>query len=168
MRWLAWLIFFSSTLCLGWAQIEVQGPSQVYDGQKANAIDLIGNPHRNLDPFRAFVVQKAGEPYSQTKVEASIEALQKAGHFPKVEANIVPDLNGLRIDFLLEPAYYIGVLDFPGASRKFTYTRLLQVANLPDEDPYDPARVAVAVEALQKFFKRNGYFQPATESTIQI
>ncbi len=168
MRWLAWLIFFLSTLRLGWAQVEVQGPSQVYDGQKVNAIDLIGNPHRELQPFRAFVVQKAGEPYSQTKVEASIEALQKAGHFPKVEANIVPDLNGLRIDFLLEPAYYIGVLEFPGAARKFAYIRLLQVANLPDEDPYDSARLSVAVQALQTFFKRNGYFEPATETTIQI
>ena len=140
----------------------------MYDGQKVNAIDLIGNPHRDLKPFRAFLVQEAEEPYSQTKVEASIEALQKAGHFPKVEANIVPDLNGLRLDFLLEPAYYIGVLEFPGAARKFVYTRLLQVANLPDEDPYDPARLAVAVQALQEFFKRNGYFEPTTESNIQI
>jgi outer membrane protein insertion porin family len=168
VRWLAWVIFFLSTLRLGWAQTEVQGPSQVYDGQKVNAIDLIGNPHRDLQPFRAFVVQKAGEPYSQAKVEQSIETLQKAGRFPKVEANILPDLNGLRIDFLLEPAYYIGVLEFPGAARKFAYIRLLQVANLPDEDPYDPARLSVAVQALQEFFKRNGYFESATESTIQI
>ena len=166
MRWPAVLVFFFAGL--GWAQVQVQGPTPVYDGQKVSAIDLIGNPHRNLEPFRAFVLQKAGEPYSQIKVEASIEALQRAGHFPKVTANIIPDLSGLRIDFLLEPAYYIGVLQFPGAAQKFAYIRLLQVANLPDEDPYDPARVSVAVEALQAFFKRNGYLQPATQSSIQI
>ena len=153
---------------LGWAQVQVQGPSPVYEGQKVTAIDLIGNPHRNLEPYRAFVLQKAGEPYSQAKVEASIEALQNAGHFPKVTANIVPDLSGLRIDFLLEPAYFIGVLEFPGATQKFSYIRLLQVASLPDEDPYDPSRVTVAEQALQTFFKRNGYFEPTTNSSIQI
>lgn len=152
----------------GWAQVQVQGPSPVYEGQKVTAIDLIGNPHRNLEPFRAFVLQKANQPFSQAKVEASIDALQQAGHFPKVVANVVPDISGLRIDFLLEPAYYIGVLQFPGAAQKFAYIRLLQVANLPDEDPYDPSRVAVAVEELQAFFKRNGYFEPATQSEIQI
>jgi outer membrane protein insertion porin family len=153
---------------LGWAQVQVQGPSSVYDGQTVSAIDLIGNPHRDLEPFRAFVGQKAGEPYSQAKVEASIGALQQTGRFAKVTANIVPDLSGLRIDFLLEPAYYIGVIEFPGAAQKFAYIRLLQVANLSDEDPYDPARVTVAVQALQAFFKRNGYFEPTTQSSIQI
>jgi outer membrane protein insertion porin family len=153
---------------MGWAQVQVQGPSPVYEGQKITAIDLIGNPHRNLEPFRTFVVQKAGDPYSQAKVEASIEALQQTGRFPKVTVNVVPDVSGLRIDFLLEPAYYIGVLEFPGAAQKFEYIRLLQVADLPDEDPYDPSRVTVAVQALEAFFKRNGYFEPTTQSDIQI
>ena len=166
MRSPAWMVLLLTGL--GWAQVQVQGPSPVYEGQKVTAIDLIGNPHRNLEPYRAFVLQKAGEPYSQAKVEASIEALQNAGHFPKVTANIVPDLSGLRIDFLLEPAYFIGVLEFPGATQKFSYIRLLQVASLPDEDPYDPSRVTVAEQALQTFFKRNGYFEPTTNSSIQI
>ncbi len=133
-----------------------------------SAIDLIGNPHRDLQSFRALVLQKAGEPYSQAKIEASIDALEKQGRFPKVTANIIPDVSGLRINFLLEPAYLYGVLEFPGAAQKFAYIRLLQVANLPDEDPYDPARIPIAEQALQAFFKRNGYFESATESVIEI
>ncbi len=133
-----------------------------------SAIDLIGNPHRDLQSFRALVLQKAGEPYSQAKIEASIDALEKQGRFPKVTANIIPDVSGLRINFLLEPAYFYGVLEFPGAAQKFAYIRLLQVANLPDGDPYDPARIPIAEQALQAFFKRNGYFESATESVIEI
>ncbi len=153
---------------IGWAQTQVQGPSSVYDGQKVSGVDLIGNPHRNLAPFRALVTQKAGEPYSQANVEASIDALEKQGHFSKVRATIVPDVSGLRISFLLEPAYFYGVLAFPGALEKFAYIRLLQVADLADEDPYDPARIPVAEKELQAFFKRNGYFESATESAIEI
>lgn len=159
------MVFLSA---LAWAQTQVQGPSPAYEGQKVSAIDLIGNPHRNLGPFRAFVIQKGGEPYSQAKVKASMDALEKQGHFAKVTANIVPDVSGLRIDFLLEPTYFYGVLEFPGAAQKFAYIRLLQVASLADEDPYDPARIPVAEQALQAFFKRNGYFESATESAIEI
>ena len=151
-----------------WAQIAVQPPQTVYDGQTVGAIDLVGNPHRDVEAFRPLIEQKAGEPYSQSKVEASIAALERTGQFPKVGVNVVPDPAGLRLNFLLEPAYYLGMLNFPGAVKLFSYTRLLQVADLPEEDPYDPSRVSVAEKALQDFFRHNGYFQAAIHTDPQI
>jgi outer membrane protein assembly factor BamA len=150
------------------AQLNTLRPQPVYDGQNVDAIDLIGNPHRDLQPLRAVLVQKPHEPYSQKKVEATIDALQKAGGFPKVSVQIVPNPSGLRLDFLLEPAYYLGVIDFPGAVKQFSFSRLLEVADLADEDPYDPARLPVAEEGLQKFFRSNGYFRASVHSQIQI
>lgn len=150
------------------AQLAVQPPQPVYDGQNVSAIDLIANPHRDIDPLRPLVEQKAGEPYSQAKVEASIAALERTGQFPKVTVNVVPDVSGLRLNFLLEPAYYLGMVSFPGATKKFSYTRLLQTANLQDEDPYDQAQIAAAEEALQKFLRHNGYFQASVSVQTQI
>lgn len=160
------LFFFLTTAA--WAQLAVQGPQAVYNGQNVAAIDLIGNPHRDMEPFRSLIAQKAGEAYSQDKVDASIAALERTGQFPKVQANIVPDPSGLRLNFLLEPAYFLGVIDFPGATKFFSYTRLLQVVNLPDEDPYDKARVALAQQALQKFLEHNGYFQAKIQTETNI
>ena len=50
------------------------------------------------------------------------------------------------------------MINFPGATKAFSYARLLQVVNLPDEDPYDKVRVALAQEALQKFLQRKRIF----------
>ncbi len=147
-----------------WAQIAVQPPQPVYEGQQVGAIDLIGNPHRDVDSLRPLVEQKAGEPYSHSKVEASIAAIEHTGQFPKVSVEVVPDPAGLRLNFLLEPAYYLGMVTFPGASKIFSYTRLLQVADLHEEDPYDPARIGVAKDLLQGFLRRNGYFQATIQS----
>jgi outer membrane protein insertion porin family len=166
MRFYVLFVFIASVFAC--AQQNVLRPQSVYNGQNVDAVDLIGNPHRDLEPLRAVVVQKAKEPYSQDKVEASIAALQEAGGFPKVSVQVVPDTSGLRLDFLLEPAYYIGIVDFPGAVGQFSYTRLLEIANLSDEDPYDPVRIPVAQRALHDFFQRNGYFQASvgTDSVI--
>jgi outer membrane protein insertion porin family len=161
-------VFVFLVVAATWAQLAVQGPQSVYEGQNVGAIDLIGNPHRDLEPFRALVAQKAGEPYSQAKVEASIAALEHTGQFPKVQVNVVPDPSGLRLNFLLEPAYYLGMISFPGAEKVFSYTRLLQVVNLPDEDPYDMARVVLAQEALQKFLQHNGYFLATVQTDSQV
>ena len=59
------LIFFAAGVA--YAQLNVMPPQPVYDGQKVDAIDLIGNPHRDLEPLRGVVVQQAGEPYSQRR-----------------------------------------------------------------------------------------------------
>src|SRR4051812_5935049 len=161
-----WIVCLISAGAL--AQLTQPGPSLSYEGQNVSAVALIANPHRDLKPLVALVTQKAGEPYSENKIEASRQALQRAGQFPKVQVSIVPEVNGLRVNFLLEPAYYLGIVQFPGAEKLFTYTRLLQIADLPDEDPYDPARVPIAEKALTDFLHHNGYFQASVQAEPAI
>src|SRR5207244_12185296 len=75
---------------------------------------------------------------------------------------------GLHVIFVLEPAFYVGILQFPGATRVFTYTRLLQVVNLPDEDPYEKTRIPQAETALLNFLRTNGFFQATVRTETQL
>ncbi len=172
MRLSAAVVLLVSASAIG--QMAFQAASPSYNGQNVSAISLIANPHRDLQAFYPLVTQKAGEPYSQERIEADAKALQQVGHFPEVKVAIVPEVAGLRVQFLLEPAYYLGVVEFPEATKLFPYTRLLQVTNLSDEDPYDPSRIPNALSALREFFQRNGYFQsevhgePAIDDAHQL
>lgn len=159
MRWLAVLLLLWRATCL--AQLTIEAPQGSYDGENVSAVDLIANPHRDVEPLRSLVQQKAGQPYSEAKVEASIAALTQ--QFPKVQVSIVPEISGLRLNFLLEPAYYLGVIRFAGAEQ-FPYTRLLQSVDLGDQEPFDKERLPLTQESLQKFLRHNGYFQ----ATVQI
>lgn len=165
MRGVALLFLVVST---AWAQLAQVGPQPAYEGQNVSSVDLIANPHRDVEPLRAYLVQKPGQPYSQANVDSTLAVLRDKGGFPKVEVDVVPDISGLRLNFLLEPAYFIGVVEFPGAVQHFSYTRLLQVTNLQDEDPYDQGRIPVAEEALLNFFRKNGYFQAQVHSEKEI
>jgi outer membrane protein assembly factor BamA len=160
--------FLLFSAAASWAQLSAQGPQVAYEGQTVSAVDLIANPHRDVGSLRYLVAQKAGQPYSEVNVQASIAALEKSGGFQKVEVKVIPDTLGLRLNFILEPAYYLGVIQFLGLTKYFSYTRLLQVANLPDEDPYDQARIEVAKAALVDFLRRNGYFQAQVRAESQI
>src|SRR5579864_1098616 len=166
MRWLSFAFLLWSASLL--AQLTPLGPQATYNGQNVSAISLIANPHRDLTPLYRFVTQKVGTPYSQDAIEASAQALKQAGGFPKVDVRIEPEVAGLRVNFLLEPAYYIGIVDFPGVGKYFAYTRLLQVANLPDEEPYDPARIPLAEAVLTDFLRKNGYFQAKVHAEPNI
>ena len=159
-----------SPVC-GWAQSEGPIPTQdprVYEGQTVTAIDLVANPHRDTEPLRSVITQKVGQPYSHDKIGESVLALEKAGKFPKVTAQVIPDPSGLRVSFILEPAYRVGIVDFSVFSRRFAYTRLQQVANLSDEEPYNPARLPTAETALLDFLHHNGYFQAEVHATGAI
>jgi outer membrane protein insertion porin family len=150
------------------AQLAPARPQISYNGQNVSAVSLIANPHRDLKPLLPFVAQKAGTPYSEETIEATAQALKQAGGFPRVEISVEPEVAGLRVNFLLEPAYYLGIVEFPGVGKYFPYTRLLQVVNLPDEDPYDPSRIPVAETALTDFLHRNGYFQAKVHAEPNI
>jgi len=63
-----------------------------------------------------------------------------------------PDLGGLHVTFTLEPALYFGILDFPGATKSFSYTRLLQVVDIPNRTPYQHALACKAEDNLHQFF----------------
>lgn len=160
------LLIFNAAAAFG--QLAPPAPQRSYEGQTVSSVSLIANPHRDLAPLLEVVTQQSAEPYSQQKIQQSSAALKKAGNFPEVRVNVVPDIGGLRVSFLLEPAYYLGVVEFPGGDKRFSYTRLLQIANLSDEDPYDPSRVRSAVEALKNFFRRNGYFKAEVQADSQI
>jgi len=158
-------VLFTAT---GFGQVAPQAAQVSYEGQNVSAVSLIANPHRDLEPLRACITLRPGDPYSEEKIRASVEALEKAGGFPKVQVSVVPDVTGLRISFLLEPAYYLGVVDFPGVGKSFSYTRLLQVVDLPDEDPFDPSRLPTAEETLTTFLRKNGFFHANVHTDMKI
>ncbi len=160
------IIFLISVGAL--AQLTLPAPSASYEGQNVSAVALIANPHRDLQPLYPLVQVKVGQPYDEKKIDASRQALQDSGQFEKVQVSIIPDVNGLRVNFLLEPAYYLGVVKFSGAARQFAYTRLLLATELADQDPYDPARITAAQNGLTEFFHRNGYFQAAIKAQPEI
>src|ERR1700736_2415773 len=97
--------FFWFTAATPYAQRSYQGPQAAYQGETVTAVDLVANPHVNVKPFRALVTQKPGEPYSEQDVQASVAALEKTGKFGKVNVNVTPETRGLRLSFILEPAY---------------------------------------------------------------
>ncbi|HZR57657.1 MAG TPA: POTRA domain-containing protein [Terriglobales bacterium] len=139
-----------------------------YEGQPVSSINVIANPHLDAGKFRAFIVQKPGQPYSEKDVQASIAALKKNGSFPSVDVHVTPEAAGLRLTFILEPAYYVGMLNFPGATKTFTYSRLLQVVNIPDEAAFDKEKLPDSETALRHFLETNGFYQSTVKANTLL
>jgi outer membrane protein insertion porin family len=166
-----WILFGCLLLIISFpsvAQTKSSNPPPSYEGQRVGSIDLTANPHLDTKPYRELIVQKPGEPYSNQKIQESIDALNHTAVFSKVQLKVQPDPGGLKLTFVLQPAYYIGMLKFPGGTKHFSYTRLLQVINLPDQTEFQQSQIGTAEAALTKFFHDYGFFLMKVHTDVQL
>ncbi|MGH9511310.1 MAG: POTRA domain-containing protein [Terriglobales bacterium] len=133
-----------------------------------SSVAIITDPRVDVGKLRPLVSLKVGQPYSETAIESSITALKKEGHFTKVSIDVEPETAGLQVNFILDHAYYIGVVTFPGATKLFRYTRLLQVINFQDETPYDKSQIPGQEKLLQNFFRQNGFFAAQIQTDAKL
>jgi len=143
-------------------------PGISYQGQRVAFVDLVARPAIDVEALRPMVAQKAGEPYSDARVHQTVAALNRTRLFSKVEVQVTPEAAGLRVTFVMEPAFYIGTIDFPGALKAFDYPRLLQVVNYPAEQPYEESLANGGQSALERFLTRNGYFSAKVEASTSL
>jgi outer membrane protein insertion porin family len=139
-----------------------------YEGQPVATVELVANPKISIESLRGLVRQRAGEPYSDAQVQETVSALQGTGRFSRVEVDVQPDSGGLHLTFTLEPALYFGIFEFPGASKNFSYTRLLQVVDIPNRTPYKEDVVSKARDNLQQFLISAGYFEGQVQPEAQF
>jgi len=164
--WLGGFVFFVLLPTLGDFMLSAQQlkPQASYEGQNVAGVDLVARPTMNVEAFRSLVLQKEGEPYSTEKIQSTAAALQGTGQFSKIDVEVKLDPGGLRVTFVMQPAYYVGMVYFPGALKTFSYPRLLQVVNYPPQEPYEESRLKAAEPALRGFFTNNGYFVAHVQS----
>lgn len=138
-----------------------------YEGQHISSVEIAGRPDLDVRQLQQLIAQPANAPYSQEKVDDTVAALKNTGQFNDVKLEIRPQASGLEVLFVVLPAIYFGTFDFGNATRVFSYTRLLQVANYPNKEPYTPGRVEEAESNLLTFFHRSGYFLATVEPESQ-
>src|SRR5712691_2787884 len=145
---------------------QVEEVLPAYEGQKVVAVEVAGRPGLDESQLLPLLVQRKEETFSKAKVDQSIEALKKGGVAKAIELDIRPEPEGIRIIFVLQPAMYFGIYEFPGAER-FPYSRLLQVSDYPPRGAYNPTDVNVTKASITKFFQQNGYFEAEVHPEIQ-
>lgn len=138
-----------------------------YEGQNVASVEIAGHPEWSTAQFASMFVQKAGTPFSMDAVNKTAAALKATGKFDEVQIQVDPQSNGVRVLFILEPAVYFGIFQFPGAER-FAYSRLVQIANYPPEAPFNTDDLEQDRQSLLTFFRQEGYFQVEVDPEVKV
>ena len=120
----------------------------------------------NVEVFRPLIKQQPGKPSSMAAIRDSVAALQKTALFSQVQVKVEPEQSGVHVTFLLQPSFYVGMVYFPGA-KAFSYTRMLQAVNIPEQTPFVDDLVTKGKEALLQLFQNDGYFEAKVNPETQ-
>jgi outer membrane protein insertion porin family len=154
------LVFSDAPLFAQQAQPEAY---RGFEGKRVSRVSISIRPKMSTASFQTLIKQKAGEPFSAAAIEESVRALQLTKFFSQIQLRVMPEEQGLEVVFLLEPTYYIGILSFPGATKRFLYTRLLQAVNIPEETPFAKDLLPQGQKALLYFLETQGFFEAKVE-----
>lgn len=163
------LMLLGTLLPTGWAQTPGTTPLDLFQGRPVTAVELAGRPGLDTAPLIAALPQQAGELLDEGKITASVTLLRQrmGAKVTSVVVNVIPEVSGVRLQFLLRPADFFGIYQFPGALQ-FPYTRLLEAAHYATQTPYTADAVSSAVSGLQNYFQQEGYFQARVEPEERV
>jgi len=139
---------------------------QGFEGRRVFKVDIAASPVMNVNSFHPLIKQKEGDSFSMAAIRDSVAALQKTALFSQVQVKVEPEQSGLHVTFLLQPAFYVGMVSFPGANA-LSYTRMLQAVNIPDQTPFVEDLVTNGKGALLELFKNDGFFQAKIDAETQ-
>jgi outer membrane protein insertion porin family len=157
-------LLFSPSLTAQQAQ---PPPYARFEGRNVSRATISASPQMDVAPFEKLIKQKAGSPFSLSDIAESVRALQATKLFSQVEVSVTPELSGLRVLFLLRPAYFVGLIAFPGATHRFPYAELLEAANVPQQSAFTESLLTQGESALLQFFRTQGYFLAAVHPRSQ-
>jgi outer membrane protein insertion porin family len=146
---------------------QVQALLSSYEGQNVAAIEVAGRPNLDTSNLLPLLQQKPGTPFSREQIDQSIATLKKAGNFTEVQLQVEPEANGVRVLLVVEPAVWFGIFEFPGAER-FSYSKLVQIANYPPQAPYNAGDVQKDTDALLRYFQQSGYFEAEVRPQVSM
>lgn len=138
-----------------------------YEGQTVSSVLLAGQPGLDPSQFTSLMAQKPGEPFSAAKVEQTGAALKATGKFSDVRTQVSAEAQGVQVMYVLEPAVYFGIYQFPGAEQ-FAYSQLIQVSNYPVQTPFSQHVVDRDAESLQHFFQQEGFFEAKVHPELNV
>lgn len=136
-----------------------------YEGQNVSSIQVAGRPGITAAQYSRFFVQQVGQPFSRDRVERTAAALKADGHFDQVLTQVEPEPNGVGILFIVKPADYIGIFEFPGA-QQFPYSKLVQAANYPIQEAFNQQEVQKDAQDLVTFYRQEGFFRAAIDQQV--
>ena len=111
----------------------------------------------------ALVAVKPGEPLDVRRVRQTIHDLYATGRYKDIEVEATRAGDGVRVTFVTQPSWFIGLVDVTGVPRPPTPGHLINVTELEAGELYSEEKTAYAKQQIRRLLKENGFYLASVE-----
>lgn len=130
-----------------------------YEGKIVQSIRLPGVAERDREYLLQLVTQKTGEPLDRNLVRESIRALYAIGLFADIQAEVVPDGEGVAVTFATSANFFVGAVDVEGSPSRPTSNQIINAAKFQLGELYSRDKLDRALENVRQLMQENGYYR---------
>ncbi len=107
------------------------------------------------------------QPFSNEKLQQSLDALKQSQRFQKIHADSQEDESGLKLLFQLTPFRQIKNIRIQGASPLFN-ADVLKVMTIDFGQNFDPKQLEEQPRLIEKLYRREGFINPRVEASDSV
>ena len=108
-----------------------------------------------------------GQPLDRAKLGESIRALFRTGRFESIQADAEPSSEGIRLTFLVEPAWFVGNVRVGGVPRPPTEGQLLNASGLQLGELFTERKLAAATRSIRALLIDQGFQEPQIAHSLE-
>ncbi len=142
------------------------GELSAWVGKPVRKIVFDGVPAERITPLAGHLAQAEGEPLNREELSRSLRQLFATGLYETVQAEAVPEQDGLTLIFRGQPRQFIGTVSVDGAKGATINAQLEQASRLTPGERFTPVKLAKAQELLRQALADNGFHQPVITSVM--
>ena len=140
----------------------VQAPAADVEGLNVVEVDFAPPrqplTQRHLDEV---VAVKEGAQFSRRQVRETLHNLFATGRYSKqITVDVTEQDGGVKVTFLAEPSWFIGLVGIVGVPAPPTESQLLNVTELELGEIYTEDKVRFAKQEIRRLLEDNGFFAP--------
>jgi outer membrane protein insertion porin family len=123
-------------------------------------VDIRGNRRIPEETIRFYIQSRAGEPYSESRLESDLRAVYNSHFFENIEIQERDGDMGKIITFIVKEKPLIRAIEYVG-NKSFTESNILdefkeRKVGLTTDSQYDPSKIEAAKRALRGLMLQNG------------
>ena len=111
----------------------------------------------------ALVAVKPGAPLDVRLVRQTIHDLYATGRYKDIEVEATRAGDGVRVTFVTQPSWFIGLVDVTGVPRPPTPGHLMNVTELEAGELYSEEKTAFAEWQIRSLLRENGFYLASVE-----
>jgi outer membrane protein assembly complex protein YaeT len=147
-----------------------QSSSSGYDGKTIQTLDLPGVAGSDRDHLLQLLPLKVGTPLDRDRVRDSIRVLYATGRFADIQAEVAPSGDGVSLNFVTSPNFFVGAVEVEGAPARPTANQIVNAAKLQLGELFNQDKLNRALENTRQLMQENGYYKArvTAESTSNV